>query len=164
VEDVYQLTADGDRNVASVQSLNVEKPPVATPTGEDVDVLKLTYSFSPGWKFLQLKPATDDLKKIDGHPKELALWLHGDASNHRVRLRYTDATGQTFQPSGPRIDWKGWRYVTIPLTGPDLAHWGGRNDGEVHHPIVWDTLFLLDNESREKSAGEIWIASPTLIK
>jgi hypothetical protein len=158
-----RVAPDGDPAVRSSADLMVAQAPPGLPVASQ-PAFKLTYSFSPGWKFLQLKPATDALKTITGRPKELALWLHGDASNHRVRLRYTDATGQTFQPSGPKIDWKGWRYITIPLAGPDLAHWGGRNDGEIHHPIKWDTLFLLDNESRETSAGEIWITSPTLIK
>jgi hypothetical protein len=56
------------------------------------------------------------------------------------------------------------RDLTVPLAAPDLDQWGGKNDGQVHYPITCDTLFLLDNESREKSAGEIWIASPTLIE
>jgi len=54
-------------------------------------------------------------------------------------------------------------HVVRALVGPDLVHWG-KDDDKARPPYKWDTLFLLDNESREKSAGEIWIAAPTLIE
>jgi hypothetical protein len=42
------------------------------------------------------------------------------------------------------------------------SHWGGVNDGEVHLPIEWDTLFLLDG-NRQAMEGEIFLSAPTLI-
>ena len=81
-----------------------------------------------------------------------------------ARMRFTDATGQNFQPDGGRVTWQGWRYVTFPLTGgPDLGHWGGANDGTIHYPIRLDTLFLLDNVSRQKTEGTLDIAAPVLV-
>jgi hypothetical protein len=34
-----------------------------------------------------------------------------------------------------------------------LAHWGGANDGVIHYPITWDSIFLLDNVSKEAVEG-----------
>ena len=77
---------------------------------------------------------------------------------------FTDSSGQTFQPDGGRVTWQGWRYVAFPLTGgTNMGHWGGANDGTIHYPIRLDTLFLLDNVSREKSEGTIYLASPVLV-
>ena len=44
-----------------------------------------------------------------------------------------------------------------------LAHWGGANDGVIHYPIKWDSIFLLDNVSRQPVEGEIYLSAPTLI-
>jgi hypothetical protein len=96
----------------------------------------------------------------------LGWWLYGDASGCSTRLRFVDSTGQTFQADGPKIVWKGWRYVTLGLQASDstsLAHWGGANDGTIHYPIKWDAAFLLDNGSRQPLEGEIYLSGPTLI-
>jgi len=82
------------------------------------------------------------------------------------RVRFVDASDQTFQPDGPKIDWTGWRFVTFPMQSTDeqpLAHWGGENDGKIHYPIKWDSIFLLDNVSRQPVEGEIYLSAPTLI-
>ena len=44
-----------------------------------------------------------------------------------------------------------------------LSHWGGPNDGDIHYPIKWDSIFLLDNVSRQPVEGEIYLSAPTLI-
>jgi hypothetical protein len=162
INQSIRVIADGDKDVRSTQSLQSAPAPAKTLSG-DASAIKLTYTFDPGWRFIELKPATEMLKKIPGKPKELALWLYGDNSNHALRLRFIDSTGQTFQPTGPTIDFKGWKYLTIPMTGADLAHWG-KGDGQIHYPIHWDSLLLLDNTSREKSAGEIWVTGMTLVE
>ena len=46
-------------------------------------------------------------------------------------VRLVDATGQTFQPGGQRLDWRGWRPVTIPLDAGSSGHWGGADDGVI---------------------------------
>jgi hypothetical protein len=87
----------------------------------------------------------------------------GVGEGNLARIRFTDSTGQTFQPDGERMTWKGWRWVTFPLDGSGSGRWGGANDGFVHHPIRLDTLFLVDNPDQSKPArGEVWISSPVL--
>jgi hypothetical protein len=161
-----KVTADGDRAVKSDQRLTTAPSPKdeePNPQFIPATCLKLSYSFDPGWKFIQIKPEKDDLKTIPGKPKELSVWIRGDGSRTVLRCRFTDSTGQTFQPTGPTIDFKGWRYVTIPLNGPDVSHWG-KGDGQIHYPIKWDTLLLIDNVSREKTAGELYFTGLMLIE
>jgi hypothetical protein len=62
--------------------------------------LKIDYSLDKGWKFIQLMPQTDALQKVEGAPRELGLWIHGDGSGNMARLRFVDSTGQVFQPNG----------------------------------------------------------------
>jgi len=162
---VYGLYADGDAKVASRQTLVAEAPPNQPPF-VDGSPFKISYDFSPGWKFVQLTRSEIPWPRMSGAPERLGLWIYGDAGGCRPRARFKDQTGQVFQPSGPQIDWKGWRYVTFPMRiteKDELAHWGGANDGAIHYPISWDSLFLLDNISRQAAKGEIFCSAPTLI-
>jgi hypothetical protein len=157
-----KLATGGDQKVKSEHTLVIDG--VSGPLPDTTSrALKLTYAFYAGWKFLELKPAADALKRIDGKPKHLGLWVLGDGSGVQLRLRFTDAAGQTFQPAGVRVDFKGWRYLTIPMDGSDATHWG-KGDGAVHYPIAWDTLLLVDNTSRAKLPGELSFTGLTLIE
>jgi hypothetical protein len=161
---VYGLFADGDAKVASHQTLASEAPP-AQPSFVEGAPFKISYDFGPGWKFVQLTRSEIAWPQIAGAPKTLGLWIYGDAGGCQPRARFKDHTGQVFQPSGPKIDWKGWRYITfhMQITEEDeLSHWGGANDGTIHYPIQWDSLFLLDNVSRQAAKGEVFISAPTL--
>jgi len=158
----YRLVPDGDANVASTQSFAPGEPAGGPPL-PGVKCLRVAYDMKKGWKFIRLAPRREAARKIEGKPRALALWLHGDASGHSPRLRFTDATGQTFQPTAESITWRGWRCVTFPMDGSRAGHWGGANDGVVHYPIRWDTLLLIDKDRDRAGAGEIHVASPTLL-
>ncbi len=85
-----------------------------------------------------------------------------------ARRAFVSRTGpaRSSSPTAPKLDWKGWRYVTFSMQStPDkpLAHWGGANDEVIRYPIKWDSLFLLDNVSRQPVEGEIYLSAPTLI-
>jgi len=159
--DALTVVPDGDPTVASEQSLVPAPAPLpATVPGPAVE---LRYRFEPGWKFVRVVPRDAALAAIPGRPRALGFWAHGDGSRCRVRLRFIDSTGQTHQPSGPRLDWRGWRYLEIPLDGRDSSHWGGANDGRVHYPIRWDTVFLLDSADRRRTQGAVRYAGLTLL-
>jgi hypothetical protein len=160
--DGWRVVADGDSKVESQQSLSIEDGPGAFPLGKVGRAIKLTYAMSPGWKFLQVKPVSAEKKRIEGRPKRLGVWVYGDGSGNALRLRFVDSVGQTFQGSGPAVDFKGWTYVTLEMRGAGLTHWG-KGDGNIHYPIRWDTMLLLDS-TRERSAGEIWFVGMTLIE
>jgi hypothetical protein len=155
-ESDYRVVPDGDGKVASEQALTAAAPPGDLPL-PGAGVLKLAYRFDPGWKFVRVVPAKDELKAIEGKPKSLCLWVHGDGMNLSPRMRFVDATGQCFQPAAPNVSFKGWRPLIFPLDGSHSGHWGGANDGVVHYPIKLDTLFLLDNGSKEKVQGEVYL-------
>lgn len=162
----YALFADGDKNVASDQSLSLGSPPESVPE-PGMAALMLTYKADRGWKFWRVAPTTENLKVIKGEPKALGLWVWGDGSGSLARLRVVDSTGQTFQPAGERITWKGWRYVTIPMDAAAAGgggHWGGADDGVIHYPIHWDTLVLLDRDKAKTADGTIYLAGPTLVR
>jgi hypothetical protein len=159
----YRLVPDGDSKVMSEQTLSVESPSEGPPI-QGMNCLKLQYRYDSGWKFVRLTPEKETLREIEGRPKALGLWLYGDGQGNSPRLRIVDSTGQTFQPESDPIDWNGWRYVLFPMDGSRGGHWGGANDGVIHYPIRFDTLFLLDSPGGKATQGTIYISSPTLIR
>lgn len=160
-----QAVSDGAREVdASVSFTRGE--PATKPPGWSVECMRLKYAVAAGWKFASLRTAAKWDAQSKKYPLQFALWVFGDGQGCQARIRFKDSTGQVFQPDGPKIDWKGWRYVTFPMQStPEkpLAHWGGANDGVIHYPIEWDSIFLLDNVSRQPVEGEIYLSAPTLI-
>jgi len=42
-------------------------------------------------------------------------------------------------------------------------HWGGADDGVIHYPIRWDTLFLINNAEGKETQGIVFLSAPTLI-
>jgi len=156
-----QIVSDGDAKVASQQTITASSAPAPLPVS-DSPVLKVNYQCDEGWKFFRVVPAEGSAREIAGKPSGLGLWIYGDGRNASPRLRLVDATGQMLQPTGEKIDWIGWRYVEIDFNAP-AGHWGGANDGVIHFPIHWDTLLLIDNVSRQKSEGTLYLASPALI-
>ena len=156
------LVSDGHAKVASQQTLASAGAPEALPGSPAVVVVKVDYQCDDGWKFFRVVPAEGGGRDIAGSPVGFGIWVYGDGGHAGPRVRLVDATGQTFQPSAAAMDWTGWRYVEFDFTAPD-GHWGGANDGVMHYPIQWDTLFLIDNVSRQKSQGTLYLAAPGLI-
>jgi hypothetical protein len=156
-----RIVSDGDAKVASQQSIAVSTAPELWPASNS-PIVKVTYQCDEGWKFFRVVPAEGSPREIAGEPVGLGLWIYGDGRSGSPRLRVVDATGQTFQPTGETIDWIGWRYVEFDFKAP-AGHWGGANNGVIHFPLRWDTLFLLDNVSKQKSEGTLYLASPVLI-
>ncbi len=162
VAGAWKTAPDGDPKVASTQSVTMAEMP-SGPGSPGGTGLKIAYRMEKGWKFIRLVPQTEALRKIEGRPKSLAMWIHGDGSGNFLRLRFVDSSGQTFQPDAPRLDWRGWRSVTIPIDGASAGHWGGKNDGVVRYPIRWDSLLLIDSSRRETGPLEVFVGSPVLV-
>lgn len=157
----YRLLPDGDPKVQSDLELTAASAPPGLPAG--LGTLKIQYRFAAGWKFARLAPQTDSLRQIEGRPRALLLWVHGDGTGNRARMRFTDGSGQTFQPDGGAIDFTGWKLLTFPLQGNVGGHWGGANDGVIHYPIHFDSLFLVDSAQGRATAGTLYLAAPTLV-
>lgn len=153
---------DGDAKVPSTVHLDFHSaPPGGGPAG------RTDYRFAPGWSFVRV--AEGQPAPLPGRPLGLGLWVWGDGSGNAARMRFRDATGQTLQPNGVPIDWRGWRFVPFRLIPPpgeaaDVGHWGGADDGQIHYPVAVDTLFLLDSRSEaRRHRGTLWIKQPAAI-
>ncbi len=117
------------------------------------------------WQFLNVSPVKNENRKISGQPKAFGIWIYGDNQKITTMMRFDDSTHQTFQlrpESRFTIDWIGWRYVMIYLRNVD-SHWGGANDGIVHYPIEWHTLFQLDNEIHANIKSTVYISTPVIM-
>lgn len=161
VEGALRVKADGDGKVKSAETVEEVAAPEGAPVGGKV--VKLKYEMERGWKFEQVMPGGEEGRRLDGRPATVGMWVYGDGAGCQIRVRFMDAAGQTFQPDGPRVDWKGWRWVTVPMRGGTMAHWG-KGDGEVRYPVRWDTLLLLDNVGRERVSGEIMVGGVVTVE
>ncbi len=155
----YAVRAEGDKKVASKQSIEIGGAPV---------MLALDYDFDPGWKYVCVSTTDAKINKIEGKPKSLCMWLERDPDGRGgeclARMRFIDSNGQSFQSDGGRLDFKGERAMTFDLTGAHAGgHWGGASDGIVHYPIRLQTLFLLDNASHAKIRGRVTLFGPVLV-
>ncbi|MGM0490227.1 MAG: cellulase family glycosylhydrolase [Planctomycetota bacterium] len=125
-------------------------------------IVRVDYRFGSGWRFLRLVPPQGQPHTIDGKPTGFGMWIYGDGQRCSPRLRVEDATGQTWQPSGPTIDWNDWRYIEFPLSAAS-GHWGGAEDGKIHFPVAWDSMFLLDNTARRHNQGTVFLSTPVVL-
>ena len=163
---MLSFSLDGDPKVkadAKIESGKDVKPPAG-----QTESVRVKYQFERGWKYLRVgfgyrMPVLS--RSANPASPTLGIWVHGDGKGCQARIRFLDSTGQTFQSDGPKIDWKGWRYITFPMDSTamkPLAHWGGVADGKVHHPLKWDSVFLIDNVSREAVEGAIYLSGATV--
>lgn len=154
VADLRLIMDDGDRNVPLAATLEGCAGRDGGPGA------RLRYEFGDGWRFLPIAPAGG--AAIEGEPARMHVWIHGDGSGDYLRCRFVDATGQTFQPDGGRVDFKGWKLVEFPLRG-NFGFWGGAKDGIIHYPIRWNAVLLVDSAARTRHKGEIIIGEAALV-
>lgn len=148
---------DGDSKIPA--KVNVVK--TFTKDNPFKDVWTVEYKFDSGWRFVRI--SENGRRVAQGKPKEFGLWVNGDNSGNILRMRVTDSNGQTFQPNGPAINWKGWRWVKFNLADLSSAgHWGGANDGIVRGDLMLDTLLIIDG-SNKQTEGKIMVSGFTLI-
>lgn len=145
--------AEGDPEVGAEVALVRDEPPPGGPSGPAV---RLDYRFEPGWKYAAL--VAPRAEALAGTPETMTFWVYGDRSGEALRIRFEDATGQTFQPDVGPIDWLGWKRLVVSLKGDRAGRWGGANDGVVHLPIRITVPVLIDSAARRGGSGSIWIA------
>ncbi len=162
---------EGDPKVGGTFSLTSGEAPEKSPAG-DGRIMRLDYDFQPGWKYVSVFPSSGAPGKPlqgRGDGAEISsvifgMWLYGNESSLAPRVRVRDALGRVWQPSGPAIKWKGWKYIEMRLD-ENTAHWGGKEKGPrgPQFPLKWESLFLLDNTARTAAKGSIWFTMPVLI-
>ncbi len=158
----FRAALDGDAKIAATANIALADAPgdKAAPSPK---AFRLDYNFSEGWRFVRCVPDVPKPLPLAGKLQALGAWVFGDNSGCSLNLRIRDDSGQTFQVNGPKIEWTGWRWVTLDLSGLRHAgHWGGANDGVIHGTLRWDCPLLLDGH-RRKAAGTVWFAGLTLI-
>jgi hypothetical protein len=158
----YRVLPDGDPKVKSTIHVAISEAPrgLADPHTRAV---RIDYDFDKGWKFLRLEVENEKRAPLPGTPYAIGAWVHGDGSGDVLNARFTDSTGQTFQPTAGRIDWRGWHFVSFSLKGDNSGHWSGANDGIVHYPIHLDTLLLVDSPGDRGGKGTIYASGFTLM-
>ncbi len=70
---------------------------------------------------------------------------------------------QIYPESGNTIYWNGWRYIQFYLYNFGTGHGGGADDGIVHFPIQYHTIFLLDNQIQANISSAVYISSPVIM-
>jgi len=148
-DEKWGVFPDGDAKVSSEQSVELTEKGTA----------KITYEFGDGWKFLRFAPKKA-LDVFNGKPKSLVVRIIGDGSKNPVRLRFTDSSGQTFQPDGGILENQNAAYYTFDLTGENAGHWGGNNDGVVHYPIRFNSLVI---DGRRRGPFTVEVFSPMIV-
>jgi hypothetical protein len=146
----WGIHPDGDVKIGSEQKIEV------------VDgMVKITYKFEEGWKFIRFAPK-GERAKIEGQPKAFGFLIHGDGSGNSVNIRYVDKTGQTFQVHGGRLKDAHSYYFEFPLDTSNASHWGGANDGKITYPIRFDSI-IIDGTRKACGPYSVMISSPVLI-
>ncbi len=133
--------------------------------------MKIDYHFyGQGWKYLNVNPNPTvgqyPLLPISGQPKAFGIWVYGDNHDLTIAMRFEDSTHQMFQiypESGNTIYWNGWRYIQFYLYNFGTGHGGGADDGIVHFPIQYHTIFLLDNQIQANISSAVYISSPVIM-
>ena len=166
--DGFGTALDGDAKIPAESSVSLTNTPA--PDAPYPKAWKLDYRFAHGWRFVRCVPHGPDGRtvspQVPGKPAALGMWIHGDGSKNSTRCRLIDSAGQTFQPTGPDLDWRGWRWITFDLTNMSLAgHWGGANDGIPRGPLRVDCPLLIDGRNNATAGtihftGMAWIAPP----
>jgi len=157
----FALTQDGDPKVGVTMKMKA----VAAADGplKGSPATEIDYQFQPGWKFLELRPIGQQAPIAGDSSVELNMFVKSDASRNALRMRFTDATGQTFQPTYGNLGWLGWKFVSFKLDGHDSGYWGGANDGVVHFPIRIATVVLVDSTQRAGKPSQISVAGMALV-
>lgn len=136
----YVTETDGDANIAGTAKLTYADAPPGVPLTR---CARLDYELAEGWKFARV--SARPLLPIPGQPKTAMIWVGGSSEKDASgKLRFADSEGQTFQTDYDSLDFGDWRCLDASFTDPRYSHWGGKDDGVVRHPILWDTLFLMD--------------------
>jgi hypothetical protein len=101
---------------------------------------------SSGFKYINLiAPEAAANTWLSSPLVSVGAWVYGDGSGVQLSSVAQDETGQRHKFFGPRIDWKGWRWVSIAADLSTSEHWMGANDGIVHGRLRVTTPLVIDS-------------------
>jgi hypothetical protein len=126
--------------------------PEAAKTGKQA--LKLHYHFldKAGQQYLGLPNPL----KVKAPIHKLYLHVKGDNSGCGLGVQVADASGETHQFRGGKVDFDGWKELSIDL---DAGHetWGGDNNRTMDYPITGFTLII--STPGKACAGDLYFDS-----
>nr|WP_246421603.1 S-layer homology domain-containing protein [Texcoconibacillus texcoconensis] len=118
--------------------------------GDDGQSAKLTYDFSSdrqeGTSAAYLEPKQPLL--MEGTPKKIGMWVHGDGRENWLRLQitdrdmnthYVDVTGEN------EMDWSGWNYVTAEIPSG------------ISSPYSLSRIYIAQTDKSKKSTGTVYV-------
>jgi hypothetical protein len=158
------IVPDGRADVPVEYDVAVDPHAPEPLAGPGVTVaLRLHYKMGQGERFLRIEIPTAGSMPLPGKPRMFGQWIYSDGNNNYPRMRYRDSTGQQFQTDGPRMTWRGWRYMSFSLDPANATHTGGANDGAAHYPIRIEAPLVMWNGYGRAVEGTIWIACPAVL-
>jgi hypothetical protein len=118
--------------------------------------LRLDYSLTkgaPSFVYINLNiPIPKESRKI-------SLYVYGDNSGHWLRGLFRDSYGRlwvgNFTSATKGIDWEGWRYLEVDLSG--LEVFGGDKGITPEPPLELIQMYLVELKEEKKNQGTIYI-------
>lgn len=113
--------------------------------------LKVNYDFTTnesGTKAAYLK-AKQPIK-LNGYPKQIGVWVHGDQNQNWLRGNVIDGKGQqhTIDFTAPsQLNWDGWRYVTATLPK------------NLTMPLSFEQIYITQPTASLQKKGMIYFSS-----
>lgn len=145
--DSFDITSNWSVTTAKAAATIVNATK-AEPFREGASSLKLSYDFTAteeGTKAAYVVAETP--KVIEGLPKQIGVWVYGDAAKHWLRGVLTDGAGEKhtidFTQQG-KLDWSGWKYVTaaVPQT--------------LTLPIKFDRIYVTEPNANNQNKGVLY--------
>lgn len=101
---------------------------------------KLHYDFSAESGYITFRTKSM-VEYKDEVPTRVSVWVYGNNSGNRIRLRIVDATGENYVSPYTVLDFSGWKEISHE--GPSSwTHWSGNNDGVIDLPLNYLALEL----------------------
>lgn len=120
--------------------------------------LKVTYAFTSSGNCYT--PVVLN-KQLPEKTRALQFRLKGSNDDTTLRVRVTDATGETFQYTLGFMPQE-WLYYTIQLNSHH-DHWGGNNDDKLDQPLSFNA-FILDDTDGSRASGTVLVDDLTASK
>ena len=118
--------------------------------------LKLKYDFQEPRRYYLSVYWTG--RPIPGRCESISFWMHGDESGRPIALAIEDAAERWHQRTIGKIDWQGWRQITVPIGDGD--GWQARlRRGEERQPLlhpVWLRQIMAMKKADAPPEGEVF--------
>lgn len=115
--------------------------------------LQLHYKFTGAAQYLGV-PVPIDVRA----PVHKVRWMfYGDGSGSGYGLHVTDASNETHKfrnAATMKIDWKGWKEITVDLDVPHET-WGGDKNGKINYPLTGIT-FEISNDNPKPVESDLF--------